>query len=149
MARLANSRRLPDGHLARAAFERLAPRLRAVGQMRGTVVRGLEPGWVLMNGNAPAAASLLDVVVSDPRVAFGEVLAQMHEAAFQRGVGHSAAKTLRRAYAKASGTAEAELAAFEAAGLLHRAYQRLRARSKDAVAGKLLRLTRTLVEIDA
>lgn len=147
-ARLANRRRYPDGRLAGAAFERLARRLRVAGHVRGTVVRGLEPRWVRMKGSVPSVASLLDVVVSDPRVAFGDFLAQIHEAALKRGIGHSAPETLTRAYAEASGAAEADLATFEAAGLLHRAYHRLRSKPKDRVAGSLVRLAHTLLEVE-
>lgn len=147
--RLGNGRRYPDGHLASAAFTHLAPRLRAAGQVRGTVVLGLEPEWVRVNGSAVAAESLLDVVTADPRVAFGGFLARVHEAALERGLGRSAPGLLKRAYAGASGTDEADLTTFEAAGLLQRAYHRLRSRSTDAIAGDLLRLTHTLLEVDA
>ena len=148
IARLAKRRRHPDGQLAGAVFERLAPRLRAAGQMRGTVVRGLEARWVRMSEGGPAVASLWDLVVSDPRAAFGDVLAQVHEAVLRRGVGHSAPETIRRAYAEASGVAEADLATFEVAGLLHRAYHLLRSEPKGRVADRLLRLAHTFLEVE-
>lgn len=148
MASLAR-RHGPDGRLAGAAFERLGPRLRAAGEVRGTVVRGAEPRWVRMDGGAPAVTSLLDVVVSDPRVAFGDFLAQLHEVVLKRGLGHSAPETLKQAYAEASGALEADLATFEAAGLLQLGYRRLRSRPKDRLAGGLLRIAHTLLEVEA
>jgi hypothetical protein len=139
----------PEGRRVEAAFARLAPRLRTTKEVRGAVVRGLQPGWVRVLGDAASVASLLDVVVSDPRVALGDFLAQLHEAALRRGVGQSAPRILKRAYADASGTDECDLTLFEAAGLLKRTYHHQLSKSGDTIAGHLLRLTEALLEVDA
>lgn len=112
------------GSKLRGLWATLRHGLAESGERSAATISGLTPASLLIDATGVSVAFFEDVLMADPRMSVGELLAILAGEALAAGRIPSAAAQFRRAYANASGCDERELAFFETLSLLLRACRR-------------------------
>ena len=135
-----------DALYARLLLERLEPKLDSTSGRLAATVLGLHPAHLRIDGTSVGVSLFYDVLLADPLVAVGDLLAELAAGALEHSLMPSTAERLRRAYSDAAGCSEETLAVFEAIGLLSRACRRGAREPTDRAVALMIEHAASLVQ---